>query len=108
VQAGLVQNAAGGEPGQLISLDCPILRRGFNNGYVIVRVSLSSGGGRWKDEPEKNDFSHVHDAKQYLDLGLTKRGFALVADNGERPRKARKVDFGSGYFAHQGAAAGRR
>jgi hypothetical protein len=108
VRHGLVQNAAGGEPGQLISLDCPILRRGFNNGYVIVRVSLSSGGGRWKDEPEKNDFSHVHDAKQYLDLGLTKRGFALVADNGERPRKARKVDFGSGYFAHQGAAAGRR
>jgi hypothetical protein len=50
------------------------LRRGFNNGYVIQRVSFSDGSGRYKDTPQKNDFSHVHDALQYLVLGLKKRG----------------------------------
>jgi hypothetical protein len=105
VRSGLVTNAAGGEPGQLLSSDCPVLRRGFNNGYVIVRVTLSQGGGRWKDEPEKNDFSHVHDAKQYLDLGLTKLGDTVFADDARRgaPEKRRRgPSFGTGYFAHQG------
>ena len=105
VRGGLVQNAGDGQPGQLISGDCPVLRRGFNNGYVITRVALSGGGGRWKDEPEKNDFSHVHDAKQYLDLGLIKRGDAMFADESAAPKRARrKVDFGSGFFAHRGTA----
>jgi hypothetical protein len=105
VRSGLVQNAGDGQPGQLISSDCPVLRRGFNNGYVITRVALSGGGGRWKDEPEKNDFSHVHDAKQYLDLGLIKRGDAIHADErGARPAKRRRQpDFGTGFFS-RGAA----
>lgn len=105
VRAGLVQNA-GSQPGQLISPTCRTLRRGFNNGYVINRIQLSNGMGRWKDEPLKNDFSHVHDAKQYLDLGLTKRGDALAAqeragrDALRRPKS--KTKFGGGFFAHRG------
>lgn len=51
---------------------CPVLRQGYNSGYVTVRVEYSTGGGLWKDDPLKNDFSHVHDANQHLVLGLTK------------------------------------
>jgi len=102
VRTGLVINAAGGAPGQLISPSCRVLRRGFNNGYVITRRKLSNGGGAWKDEPEKNDYSHVHDAKQYLDLGLTKRGDALAAeDRGTRkPDRAKaRVRTAGGFWA---------
>lgn len=105
VRQGLVQNAGGGQPGQLISPECRFLRRGFNNGYVYVRTALANSG-RWKDEPLKNDYSHVHDAKQYLDLGLIKRGDSAEAGGrpGGTPKPRAKVDFGSGYFAHQGGA----
>jgi hypothetical protein len=65
------------------------LRRGFNNGYVIQRVSFSDGSGRWKDKPNKNDFSHVHDALQYVVLGLKKRGFATDEMDAEQRNAAR-------------------
>lgn len=98
----------GGQPALMISDQCRMLRRGFNNGYVIVRSQLSNGSGRWADKPLKNDFSHVHDGGQYLALGLAKRGEA--ADDGEdrgrparreRARRRGRVDFGKGFFAHR-------
>jgi hypothetical protein len=85
------------------------LRRGFNNGYVIQRVSFSDGSGRYKDAPLKNDFSHVHDALQYLVLGLNKRGDATDdLDDQRRDRRRRgNVDFGGGYFSGGGRASAR-
>lgn len=110
VRRGLVMNADGGQPGQLISPECRMLRRGFNNAYVITRVQMSHGHGAWRETPLKNDSSHVHDAKQYLDLGLIKRG--VLADgetvrpgrrDASRARPRGKVDFGKGQFAHREA-----
>lgn len=73
----LLTTNVSGKPGLILSLTCRYLRRGFNNGYVIIRASRSNGSGQWKDEPLKNDFSHVHDALQYLVAGLLKRGTVL-------------------------------
>lgn len=95
----------GGQPAFQLSPSCKITRRGFNNGYVIVRVQLSEGGGRWTDKPLKNDYSHVHDAGQYLNLGLTRVG--SVDDDGQtkskpakrRSRAGAKVNFGGSAFA---------
>jgi len=96
----------GGQPALMISDACSMLRRGFNNGYVIVRSQLSNGSGRWSDKPLKNDYSHVHDAGQYLALHLTKRGDAANDDEGRPARRERvprrgKTDFGNGYFARR-------
>lgn len=95
----------GGKPGFELSPACRHLRRGFNNGYVIVRTQLSNGAGRWSDKPLKNDFSHVHDAGQYLNLGLTRRG-AMAEDGHVRSKAAkpagranRKVNHGGSLFA---------
>lgn len=100
-----------GRPLFHLSPVCRYLRRGFNNGYVLTRVQLSNGQGRWKDQPLKNDYSHVHDALQYLALGLSKRG--VLADGSEpegrsargrgAPARRGKVDFGAGPFAHREA-----
>lgn len=43
---------------------CPVLRKGFINGYHFKRVSVS-GDERYQDKPNKNRFSHPHDALQY-------------------------------------------
>jgi hypothetical protein len=93
------------QPAYVISSKCKVLREGFNRGYVLTRVAYSTGGGRWNDAPLKNDFSHVHDANQYLLLGLTK--FAGWEDAEERatPRKGRRgrVDTGDDYFSGEAA-----
>jgi hypothetical protein len=101
----------GSRPGMLVSPRARHLRRGFNNGYVIQRVKFSDGGGRYKDTPHKNDFSHVHDALQYVVLGVRKRGHALdEMDADQRARHRRgNVDFGKGYFSGRGTlGTGRR
>ncbi|MHB9878288.1 hypothetical protein ACSMXM_01285 [Pacificimonas sp. ICDLI1SI03] len=64
----------GGQPGFLLASKCRWLRRGFNNGYVFQRVKVGEGDGHYKSEPLKNDYSHAHDALQYLCQGLSKAG----------------------------------
>jgi hypothetical protein len=104
---GCLTTNVGNRPGLLISPTARLLRQGFNNGYVIQRVRYSDGSGRYKDQPHKNDFSHVHDALQYLVVGLKKRGQATDdMDASERAHKRRgNVSFGSGYFSGGGSGA---
>lgn len=56
-----------GQPGLLLSPTCRMLRKGFNSGYRFKRVQ--GAPGRYHDEPEKNEYSHPHDALQYALLG---------------------------------------
>ena len=41
-----------------------MLRKGFAGGYHYRRLKVA-GDERYHDEPNKNEFSHVHDALQY-------------------------------------------
>lgn len=52
-----------GEPQFLLHPRCRQLRKGFRGGYHFRRMATSAD--RWMDTPEKNDFSHPHDALQY-------------------------------------------
>ena len=57
-----------GAPAFRLSPRCKVLRRGFNGGYKWRRMQLSSQGGddaRYADKPDKNSYSHPHDALQY-------------------------------------------
>jgi len=57
-----------GQPAYIINgKKCPTLKRGFNGGYRYRQLNVS-GGGKFEDKPEKNQFSHVHDANQYVCL----------------------------------------
>jgi hypothetical protein len=57
-----------GQPGFIIdSKKCPTLRKGFNGGYRYKRLQVA-GTDRYMEEPEKNQYSHVHDAHQYVTL----------------------------------------
>lgn len=53
--------------GFLLSPRCRMLREGFNRGYRYSRIQAT---GQYKPRPEKNNFSHPHDALQYLSLGV--------------------------------------
>ena len=56
-----------GKPAFLIDRRCPSLIKGFEGGYQYKRMEVS--GERYADKPDKNMYSHIHDALQYLMLG---------------------------------------
>lgn len=57
-----------GKPGLLLDPSCTMIRRGFQSGYHYKRLSVG-GVARYDEKPDKNKYSHVHDAFQYLCLG---------------------------------------
>jgi hypothetical protein len=59
-----------GDAALLLSPRCTMLRKGFNGGYHYRKVTArSSQDELYTNEPEKNEFSHIHDALQYLCYG---------------------------------------
>lgn len=54
-----------GAPAFLISREnCPVLVKGFMSGYHFKRMQIG-GDERYQDKPNKNKYSHPHDALQY-------------------------------------------
>lgn len=56
-----------GKPALELSPDCTALRKGFNGGYQFRRLNVS--GEKFTDKADKNEWSHIHDACQYLAQG---------------------------------------
>jgi hypothetical protein len=56
----------GGKPQLQISPRCETLRKGFLGRYQYRRVRVRGSAERYHDEPEKDLYSHPHDALQYV------------------------------------------
>ena len=69
VKGCLTRLVNGAEPKLIVSPSCKHLVQGFNGGYHYKKVS-SSGEERYNEKPEKNRFSDVHDALQYVLCGV--------------------------------------
>lgn len=57
-----------GQPGLLVHPDCKQLRKALAGGYCFRRLAVA-GGTRYADKVEKNMYSHVAEALQYLLVG---------------------------------------
>lgn len=58
-----------GMPGMVVCRQgAPIVRKGFVSGYCYGEYNIHGGGGEQRigDQPQKNRYSHPHDALQYL------------------------------------------
>ena len=82
-------------PGIVVDPACKNLIAGFEGGYHYKRLQVS-GNERFEDRPNKNRFSHVHDALQYMMLGGGE-GRALV--QGSEPSRAVKAPHRFDVFA---------
>lgn len=60
-----LQRLIDGRPGFQLHPRCKLLRKGFNGGYCFKRLQIA-GETRYSDRAAKNNFSHPHDALQYL------------------------------------------
>jgi hypothetical protein len=56
--------------GFLLSPNCKVLRKGFISGYQFEKV-LNARETRYKEQPKKNIYSHIHDAEQYAALEMS-------------------------------------
>lgn len=54
-----------GKPQLTVSPRCKKLRKGFQGGYHYRKVQVP-GTDRFHEEPDKNEYSHPHDALQYV------------------------------------------
>lgn len=62
-----------GEPGLRLSPRCKHLRKGFNGGYRYRRLAVSYDE-RYTEKPDKNEYSHVHDALNHAAGVLARAG----------------------------------
>ena len=45
---------------------CQMVRKGFAGKYAFKRVQVTGSAERYHNEPDKNEYSHPHDALQYV------------------------------------------
>ena len=92
IRIGTVNESFGrlvnGEPALLIHPDCKVLRRACVDGYHYRKLQVA--GNRYDDKPNKNQWSHVAEALQYLLLGGGE-GKAHVKRAGNRPKATRAI-----------------
>lgn len=85
--ASALNRLVDGQPGFVVDARCATLLRGFQGGYAYRRLQVS-GHERHEEKPDKNRFSHIHDALQYCMLGagegrsLTRSGLSSKPVNG--------------------------
>jgi hypothetical protein len=83
-----------GVPGLVIDPRCDTARKGMAGGYQYKRLQIV-GDARYHDKPNKNRFSHVCEAGQYMLLGAGE-GKAVMRPVGaaapRRPGRARGLD----------------
>jgi len=73
-----------GRPAMVIDPRCRVLIKGFEDSYCYRRLQVS--GERYADEPDKNKFSHVHDALQYVAVGMGE-GRELLGAKSQQPAR---------------------
>lgn len=80
-----------GEPGILVHPQCKTLRKALAGGYCFRRMQVS--GERYADKAEKNMFSHVAEALQYLLVGAGEHKHLVKRERpaGAPPRPKRAV-----------------
>lgn len=77
-----------GSPGILISPKVQKIRKGFSGGYHY-KLLRSGDGTQSQEVPNKNQFSHPHDALQYLLLGGGEAGVVIGKSGKSRGTKSR-------------------
>ncbi len=75
-----------GEPALLLSPNCSKLRKGFNGSYYYKLIK-GDGGTRTQERAFKNEYSHPHDALQYMMLGGGEVGVVLNKRDRQNPQQ---------------------
>lgn len=89
--AAALSRSIDGAPGLLLSPRCGTLIRGMAGAWRYRRL-LVSGQERFDESPEKNRFSHICEAAQYLLVGAGEGRRLLTPEGPARQRQAKAVN----------------
>ncbi len=67
VKKYLTKMVMDGQPGLVVDPKASLIRKGFMGNYHFKRVQVGNDE-RYRDVPDKNEYSHPHDALQYVAL----------------------------------------
>lgn len=81
-----LRTLVGGKPLAQVTPDAPKLRRGYQGRYEYRKMQISGSAARYHDKPDKNEYSHCHDANQYVAVHL----FGASVRSAEVAAKRRK------------------
>ena len=87
---GFLGKLVDGQPGLVLSPNCGMLRKGFNGGYRRKKIP---GLDEYYEIPDKNVYSHYHDALQYLCMGISDMEKKILAEG--RAKKALSMGYRS-------------
>lgn len=76
-----------GKPQLQLHPRCKVLRKGFQGRYQYKRLKVAGAEERFQDTPDKNAWSHPHDALQYI--AVKRFGDAVRA----KQKTARKINY---------------
>jgi hypothetical protein len=77
-----------GKPGFQLNPSCGVLRKGFSGGYHFQKIAAGNGT-TYHEVPRKNQFSHPHDAAQYMVLAMAGADAVLNRDPNRRANRPR-------------------
>jgi len=81
-----------GQPGLLIHPQCQMLRKGMAGGYNYKRLQVT-GEERYRDVPDKNMYSHVCEAGQYLMVGAGEAKSLIKRDRPAMRQSVARSDY---------------
>lgn len=87
--AGKMTALIDGAPGYLVHPECRTLRKAHQGAYCLRRLEVA-GMDRFKDAPDKNEWSHVAEAEQYGAMGAGE-GKAVVRPHESVRRRLPRV-----------------
>jgi len=80
-----------GRPKLLLHPRCEMLRKGFQGRYAYKKMRLAGNEERFHEVPDKNQYSHPHDALQYVAAHLF--GHAIKGREERKDRWKKKIDY---------------
>lgn len=80
-----------GRPAAIIHPRCTVLRKGYMGRYQYRRMQIGGTTARYHVEPDKNLYSHVHDANQYIAAHLF--GHAVKGREDRKAKWGRKIPY---------------
>lgn len=85
VRSTMMRLTYGGRPALLVSPSCKVLIAGFGGGYIYKQLQVSNRK-EYHDDPEKNRYSDIQDALQYLLCGMGEYRTMTRGDQSHAPQ----------------------
>lgn len=81
-----MNSLVGGKPQLIVHSRCKKIRKGMQGRYQYKKMKIVGSEERYQDTPDKNSYSHIHDALQYVAVKIFGDAVKSKADKVKKER----------------------